>query len=562
VGVSYGGIHWGLDMTSLQDLFRSDFMPHGHCFLWRPDVLWLNVGSDLLIAVAYYSIPVALFYFVRRRPDVTFGWLFWMFGAFIFLCGTTHVVEIWTVWNGVYYLQGVVKLLTAGVSLATAAALWPAIPRAISLPSPAALETSNLELRREVSRREAVEGELRRVQGELEHRVQERTAALEAANEALTREAVERERAEERFRRVVESSPNGVVMIDERGAIVLVNEAVERIFGYERGELLGTPIEALVPARLRDAHRSDRALFLREPQVRRMGAGRDLYGLRKDGSEVPVEIGLNPIRTEEGVFVLSSIVDITERKRSERLIQEKTQELERSNRELDEFAHVVSHDLKAPLRGISSLATWIEEDCRELLPGSSREHFGLLVRRTQRMSELIDGVLHYSRIARSTLNSPVDTQAAVEEVIDSLAPHESVRIHVEEPLPVVNYDRTQLLQIFQNLIENAIAHLGKPAGDVVVSCQERPDSFEFSVHDDGVGIDSRHFDRIFKMFQSLGRSPDGRSTGIGLAIVKRIVENHGGSISVESDVGVGTTFRFTVPKATAESAPESESGNG
>jgi PAS domain S-box-containing protein len=550
-------------MELLRAVFRTDFLPHGHCYFWRPEILWLNVGSDFLIALAYYSIPVALLFFVRRRPAMTFGFLFWMFGAFIFLCGTTHVIEIWTVWSGVYQLQGVVKLLTAGVSLATAAALWPVIPKALSLPMPAELEAKNRELRREIARRETVEAELRSVQGELEDRIHDRTAALGSANQALTREVAERERAEERFRRAVESSPNGVVMIDEAGAIVLVNEAVERIFGYGREELVGAPIETLVPARARDSHRSFRARFLREPRMRQMGAGRDLYGLRKDGSAVPVEIGLNPIRTAEGVFVLSSIVDITQRKRSERLIDEKTRELERSNRELDDFAHVVSHDLKAPLRGISSLTAWIADDCAPLLPRESRDHLAQLSERARRMSELIDGILHYSRIGRARLEpSEVDTQLVAEEVIDSLAPPRGVRIRIAPRLPVVVYDRTQLVQIFQNLVGNAIQHLGKPAGEIVVSCHEEPDHFEFSVRDDGVGIAERHFDRIFKIFQTLERPPDGDSTGIGLAIVKRIVENHRGSISVESAVGNGTTFRFTVPKLGLQLASPAESRNG
>jgi PAS domain S-box-containing protein len=550
-------------MELLHGLFRFDFLPHGHCFFWQPEVLWLNVGSDLLIALAYYSIPLALVAFVRRRPGVTFGFLFWMFGAFIFLCGTTHLVEIWTVWSGVYYLQGLVKFVTAGVSLATAGVLWTVIPQALLLPMPAEIEATNLELQKEIARRELVEAELRRVQSELEERIRERTAALEQANLALKREVAERERAEELFRRAVDSSANGMLVTDAKGALVLVSTAVERIFGYEPGELVGAPIETLVPQRFRAQHPSHRALFLREPAIRQMGAGRDLFGLRKDGSEVPVEIGLSPIRTDEGTLVLSVVIDITERKRSERLIEEKARELETSNRELDEFAHVVSHDLKAPLRGITSLATWITDDCAALLPNESREHLGQLVERSRRMSDLIDGVLQYSRLGRIKRElSAVDAHRIAEEVIDSLEPPAGIRVRIAGRLPVVVYDRTQLVQVMQNLVENAIQHLGKPTGEIVVSCHEEPDRFELAVHDDGVGIDTRHFERIFKIFQILGRPFEEGSTGVGLAIVKRIVENHGGSIAIESVVGSGTTFRFTVPKAGAQSTREPVSRNG
>jgi PAS domain S-box-containing protein len=536
-------------MRFLEGLFGSEFLPHGHCYFWRPDILWLNVGSDALIALAYYSIPLALVTLVRRRSDVHFGWLLWMFGAFIFLCGTTHVVAIATVWNGAYALEGAVKLLTAGVSVATAIALWPVIPKAIQLPSPSQLETANQSLRREIRERERVEAELRSVQSQLEDRVHERTAALEAANLALEREVEERERAEESFRRAVESVPAGMLIVNAKGTIILVNGATERIFGYPRDELIGAPVEMLVPERFRDPHPARRAGFLADPRARAMGGGRELFGLRKDGSEVPVEIGLNPIHTEEGVFVLSSVVDITERRRSESTIRNKTRQLERSNRELDEFAHVVSHDLKAPLRGVVSLSAWIEEDCGELLPEASREHLRLLAQRTRRMGELIDGILHYSRIGRLDASPEwIDTEELVRDVVDALAPPREIRVRIEPPLPRVLYDRTQLAQVFQNLIGNALQHLGKPAGEVIVSCREREDAFEFAVRDDGVGIESRYFERIFRIFQAL--DPEGDGAGIGLAIVKKIVENHGGAIAVESEVGAGATFRFTVPRDT------------
>src|SRR5262249_41404538 len=156
---------------------------------------------------AYYSIPLGIVRFVRRRRDLTFGWLFWMFGAFIFLCGTTHVVEIWTVWHGAYQVEGLVKVLTAAVSVATAVGLSPVVPETLPLPSPRQLAESNAELRREIGERQRVEEALRAAQSDLEDRVGERTAALEGANRALTLEIAERERAEERFRRAVESSP-------------------------------------------------------------------------------------------------------------------------------------------------------------------------------------------------------------------------------------------------------------------------------------------------------------------------------------------------------------------
>jgi len=223
-------------------------------------------------------------------------------------------------------------------------------------------------------------------------------------------------------------------------------------------------------------------------------------------------------------------------------------ELARSNAELDEFAHVVSHDLKAPLRGISSLAAWISGDCEKLLPAESRDHLALLEERVRSMGRLIDGVLRYSRVGpRPAVLERVDSQAVVEEVIDSLGPPTGVSVRIEAPLPSVHYDRTQLTQVFQNLIENAIHHLGKPSGEVVISCREWSGAFEFRVHDDGIGIPEGHSERIFRMFYTI--NPDEESTGVGLAIVKKIVEMHGGSVSVESKLGHGATFCFTIARA-------------
>ncbi len=251
-----------------------------------------------------------------------------------------------------------------------------------------------------------------------------------------------------------------------------------------------------------------------------------------------------------GVIVVTSLslaAMVAERRRALDALERQAVELARSNTGLEEFAHVVSHDLKAPLRGISSLATWITEDCEDVLPEESREHLRLLDQRAKRMSRLIDGILAYSRVTRTrSLRESVDAKAVLEEVIDSLGPTDDVSIQIEGTLPVVRYDRTQLMQVFQNLIGNAVQHLGRPSGKVVVSCSERSREFEFSVNDDGVGIAERNLERVFRMFQTL--NPDKETTGVGLSIVKKIVEMHGGSISVESTLGSGTSFRFSVPK--------------
>jgi len=247
---------------------------------------------------------------------------------------------------------------------------------------------------------------------------------------------------------------------------------------------------------------------------------------------------------------LSLAAVVSQRRRALDDLARQAAELARSNAELDEFAHVVSHDLKAPLRGISSLAAWIVEDCKDILPFESREHLSLLGERANRMSRLIDGVLSYSRVGRARPSfERVDSRAVVEEIVDSLGPLRGVNVRIDGHLPVVRYNRTQLTQVLQNLIQNGVQHIGRESGEVVVSCRQRAEEFEFSVRDDGVGIAESNSRHIFQMFYAV--DSEGGTTGVGLAIVKKIVEMHGGSVSVASALGRGTTFRFSVPKAGA-----------
>jgi PAS domain S-box-containing protein len=332
----------------LRNLFQSDFMPHGHCYFWRPDIVWLHVLSDGVIALAYYSIPATLAVFVRKRRDLPFPWMFFMFGAFIVACGTTHIMEVWTVWYGTYRLAGVVKLVTAILSLATAVWLVKLVPAGLALPSPSQLEKLNQELLQEVTERKRAENNLLQAQGELEKRVEKRTAELVSANAALQAEIEERKRAEERFRLAVEGAPNAMIMVDQKGKMALVNSQTERLFGYGREEMLGQSLEMLVPERFRHSHPEFRNSFFHHPEARPMGTGRDLYGLRKDGLEVPLEIGLNPLQSSEGPCVLASIIDITERKHAEEAIKS-------SLREKEALLQEIHHRVKNNMQVISSL---------------------------------------------------------------------------------------------------------------------------------------------------------------------------------------------------------------
>jgi PAS domain-containing protein len=242
-------------MRFLAQLFSSHFLPHGICYLWDPDVVWLHVISDGVITLSYYCIPLALVYLVRRRQDLPFNWIFWMFGLFILGCGTTHLMEIWTVWHPTYFLSGIVKAVTAVISVTTALALIPLIPKALALTTPEQLRTVNVELERQVVTRKQRERQLVRLTQQLEHRIKERTAELEAINKSLENEiaiGIQTQAAlrasEEQFRLVLDGVKDfAIYMLDPEGRVLSWNAGATRIKGYSSEEVVGQNFSPSIP---------------------------------------------------------------------------------------------------------------------------------------------------------------------------------------------------------------------------------------------------------------------------------------------------------------------------
>lgn len=247
-------------------------------------------------------------------------------------------------------------------------------------------------------------------------------------------------------------------------------------------------------------------------------------------------------------FIVAQTMDAQER---EALTERRTEliaELEYANKELSDFAYIVSHDLKAPLRGIAALAGWLSADYADKIDEEGKEHLNLLTGRVERMNSLINGILMYSRAGRSkTVNEDIDLNRVLKEVADSLSPPENIRIDLKGPFPVINCDWARIVQVFQNLLSNAVKYMDKEDGIITVECREEDDHWLFSVTDNGPGIEEKYFERIFHIFQTLSPRDDVESTGVGLTLVKKTVELYNGRVWVESKPGKGSTFYFTLP---------------
>lgn len=376
----------------LKTLFSNEFMPHGMCYMWRPELLWLHVISDALIFLSYTSIPITLVYILRMRKDLIFSNVMALFGAFVLLCGFTHLLAVWNVWNGTYWLSGWMKAMAAVVSVATAYMLWKLVPTLKNIPTVEKLKV-------EVEKREAAEKKL-----------QEKARVL-----------------------------------------------------------------AIESKRLNDL-----------------------------------------------------------------------------NDELEAYAYASSHDLKSPLRGIRQLASWIEEDLHAegvTLPEDCREHFDVMKSRITRMENLLDDLLAYSRAGHiSGELTLINVKTLSFELLELLNTTSKITLHIDDNIKDFNSFQAPLALVIRNLLDNSIKHNDKKGGNIWLDIIEKDNYFEFSMKDDGPGVNASDFERITRIFSTLKAKDEVEGSGMGLAIIQKIINKFEGSLSFASEQGEGLTVIFTWPK--------------
>jgi two-component system, LuxR family, sensor kinase FixL len=384
----------------------------------------------------------------------------------------------------------------------------------------------------------------------------------------VTRDVTEKRLAEERFKTLLEVAPDAMIIVNEHGRIVIANTQSERLFGYRREEMLGEPIELLVPTRFRPQHPAQRQGYMQGPRTRPMGAGLELYGLRKDGSEFPVEISLSPLQTREGLWVTSAVRDISERKEAERRLKELNTKLQISNKELQDFASVASHDLQEPLRKIQAFGDRLKQRFAEQLSDEGQDYLQRMQAASVRMQNLIVDLLAYSRVTtQAQPPTRVDLNEVAREVLSDLearTEQSGGEVNVE-PLPAVEADPTQMRQLLQNLIGNALK-FSKPGVPprVRVYANHHDEGIntmpagmvQLCVEDNGIGFEEKYLDRIFNVFQRLHGRGTYEGTGIGLALCRKIAERHGGAITAQSRPEEGARFIVTLPAAKTQEEKE------
>lgn len=529
-------------------LDSSMFSPHGICLLWEPELIWLHVISDALIALAYFSIPFALAIFVLKRRDLKFGWVYWSFGTFIMACGMTHVLSIYTLWVPVYGIEGLVKAATAAASIFTAGMLWPLLPKLLTIPSPFELRQVQEALKdEEIKTRDS------------EQLLQQFREAQRAVRESMAR-----------LTAVVETAVDGVILIDARGRILLFNPACERLFGYRAAEVFDENVKMLMPPMYSEHHDRYVGNFLRTGERKIIGTGREVTGMRKDGSTFPMDLSVGEARQDgESIFV-GIIHDLTGRKQTEEQLRQ-AQKMEI----VGQLSGGVAHDFNNLLTVIIGNAEHLVEQLkpREDLRRIAED----ICQSGERGAELTRRLLAFSR--RQLLRpSAIDCH----ELLDSM--HKLLRRTLREDVEIAtafNLDRVMAFADRAQL-ESAVLNLALNAQDAmptggkltlstdVVSLDDRdhvahPDveAGEYvliGVTDNGEGMTPDVVARAFEPFFTTKEV--GKGSGLGLSMVYGFAKQSNGHVLIHSEPGLGTTVRLYLPRVAENVLRSDEQDSG
>ncbi len=654
------------------------FMPHGFCLQWNPQLVGLLVVSNLLTALSYYSIPSNLLY-IAAKKKVRFGWILVLFATFIVLCGTTHIMNIVTIWNGNYWLEAIINALTAAISLVTAVALWILIPQVF-----AALDT---DVGKRVIRTEKTKARTQMIASlvlgmlaivfvggllyqqslgliesgmkfqQLHDQVELKLKALDSTSvsqgntavnsgfvsasntqvassidssrsssvvasgkkntHAIIQNVLELEdqfvklnnselttktrwylftfvllailaiglfcsfgyfmskyltdiaaankavRESEELLRLTFTSVKdfAIINLDATGKIIGWNSAAQHLHGYLEDEIIGKHFSSLYDNEGGDKDGANGSGQLQESLAlvtSQGGLETERWQVRKDLSKFWADVALSPIYDEHKSLTgfVQITRDVTERRKAQDEIKEQadqlkelTQKLVTSNQDLQQFAYVASHDLQEPLRTITSFCELLEKKTRGKLDADSKKYLSVIVEGTSRMQRLIKDLLQCAKIdTQGKPLVPTELKEVLGQSLDGLkvAINESNAEITYDTMPSVLGDESQLSLLFQNLVGNAIKFRSEKAPKIHISSEPVDGYWRISVHDNGIGINEEYADRIFVIFQRLHARSKYEGSGIGLAVCKRIVERHGGTISVKSAPGEGSTFVFTL----------------
>ena len=513
------------------NLFSTDFVPRAQCVGDRGEIIWLHVVSDGVIALAYYSIPLALAYFVHRRRDVAFGWMFKLFAAFILACGTTHVLGILAYWYPMYRLDGVVKAGTGGLSILTAIALWPLIPKAVALPLPSHLHQLNRQLQDEIEVRRQAEARLQEAHGGLEAAVAARTAELASVNRTLSDTVAELES-------VYKGAPVGLCLIDKERRVLRVNERFGVMLGSNPEAARGRPLADVCPS----VSRVVEAMLSLDPSVE-VDPVVHVPAPLNHGAESVWLVAVQPVREDGGqsAGACVAVKDITDRGKLQEQVHQ-IQKMEAVGQLASGIAHDINNTLTAIYGYLSLALVALDKDHR------STPYLEKIAIAAEQASQTTKSLLTFARPAPPR-REPVELAPIVQQAMSMARGLMSAKIEITMDLRGgeglwVQADATQLQQVLLNLAINARDAM-PGGGRLSVVLSRDGDSVRVVVSDTGKGMTPEVQARIFEPFFTT--KPRGEGTGLGLAVVQGIVRSHNGTISVSSTPGVGTAFTFEFP---------------